>query len=313
MKNLLSRTKCSACCCVIIVIVLMSFYYIELLYDADIQILIETFNFYTKLHGEYCNVLKRNYYDKYYRYYNKDYDMNFSLSESRKRVLLMSYPRSGNHLTRGILECLLDYPTYGYLRETYSIYKQQTIGPGSALKKASKKRPFIRKYHSIKHIHTNRKYGQFGLIFLMRDPLECILSETKTKIYFWRNYEKEIKELMDLTNFYINWNNTNTKLLLYYEDYFNISVKWINLLKIQSYFGKDRITDNRLKFCMDNFENITNSILNALTRPPQAMNNLHHYRDEYYGTNPDSWPVIKVPPQQYKKVFHRYENLKPCH
>ena len=32
------------------------------------------------------------------------------------RILLLSYPRSGNHLTRVMIECLLQIETYGYTK-----------------------------------------------------------------------------------------------------------------------------------------------------------------------------------------------------
>ena len=158
----------------------------------------ESFKWYTSLsNGNYCksftNETIKNY-KHYYRQYNTN--NNESIEESRKRIILLSYPRSGNHLTRAILECLLNISTYGYQREHYSVYIERTIGAHTAKQTAQRKRPYIRKYHSVNHIKEMKH--PFGLILLVRDPLESITSECKTRPYFWKDYEHQMEEYLDL-------------------------------------------------------------------------------------------------------------------
>ena len=208
----------------------------------------ESFKWYTSLsNGNYCKPITNETIKNYKAHY-RQYNVNKSDSvvESRKRIFLLSYPRSGNHLTRAVLECLLNFPTYGYQREHYSVYIERTMSEYSARQYAKRNKPYIRKYHGVNHI--NEMQYQFGLIFLVRDPLESITSETSDRPYFWKDYERQMEEYLDLVTFYVNWKNEDTKLLLYYRDYFNISEKWINLLKIQSFFGKDIIGDDQLNF-----------------------------------------------------------------
>ena len=277
--------------------------------------MIKEFKWYSNLHGSYCNASRINRsidqintkYRKNYGHYNIP-SLNSS-SQARKRIFLVSHPRSGNHLTRAVLECLLETATYGYHRERYSIYMERHKPQIRAWRQANIQHPFIRKYHNIKHISSSMY--EYGLIFLIRDPVESIISGLKTRPYFWRNYEQAMESLLDLATFYINWNNSDTKLLLYYEDYFNISQKWINLFKIQSFFGKDRISDEQLKFCIDNFENVRNVALSALPRTAKGHNNLHHYRDSQRSIG-GYWPEIKVPLTEYNQVFNKYDNLHSC-
>eukprot|EP01084_Bolivina_argentea_P287034 492475_1 len=271
----------------------------------------KSFNLHTRLDGNYCDNISSNGYNTYYQKYNLN--NNNTISESRKRIFLLSYPRSGNHLTRSILECLLNYASYGYKREKNSIYIIRKKREREAIHDATHKQPYIRKYHVVEHIINASNSYQFGLIFLVRDPIECIISQTKHLQYFWRNYEFEMNGLLDLATFYLHWGNNKTKLLLYYEDFFNNdSIKWINLLKIQSFFGKHIVSNKRLNYCIEHFDNITNIAFGALKRTAKSSINLHYYRDIYYGNNADVWPLINVPHLQYKNVFQRYENVQSC-
>ena len=314
--------RCIICGVICILVVNWLYFNFELKYILQIQQLPhkdeiaevirlheERFQWHTSLHGEYCNNFSIDTESEIRRHYSK-YNEEVNREDALQRIFLLSYPRSGNHLTRAVLECLLQTPTYGYKREKHYVYLQREIPEMIAKRNANRSRPFIRKYHSVNHIRSREE--AFALIFVIRDPVESVTSNLKDTPYFWRHYEQEMQKTVDLASFYVHWKEEETKLLLFYEDFHDKSDRTKNLKKLQSFFGKEVISDDQMEFCVDHFENVANVALGALERTAKGHLNLHQYRDSYYGKLSTLWPVIKVPRQEFEIVFSKYENFQHC-
>tara|TARA_R110002060_G_scaffold23166_11_gene31364 strand:- start:4742 stop:5446 length:705 start_codon:yes stop_codon:yes gene_type:complete len=92
---------------------------------------------------------------------------------------ILSYPRSGNHLVRYIIEYLSERPTLGcrgasgvVTSADIPLYRRPSVKllNKTALKAAS---PISEKFHFSKYIP---KTGIDRLIFIWRDPIECYIS-----------------------------------------------------------------------------------------------------------------------------------------
>mmetsp|Transcript_30152 Transcript_30152/g.48230 ORF Transcript_30152/g.48230 Transcript_30152/m.48230 type:complete len:368 (-) Transcript_30152:74-1177(-) len=246
---------------------------------------------------------------------------NSDFEQTRSRVLLLSYPRSGNHLTRAMIECLLERATYGYEKETHHIYIERTVhDQAQAIKYANPENPYVRKIHQASAIPPALgEYDHIGLIYLIRDPIECILSENKYVPPFWKDYEYQFgHDFLNSPIFYNQWKHDDSKLLLFYEDYFNASTRFLNLKKLAGFFGEKRVPKQRLEFCIEHYDDVIGIGKDALQREATSDMNLHYYRDTYYGKkasagNVHKWPRLRVAEDLYNNVFSRYDNLEACH
>ena len=273
------------------------------------------FKWSTSLNGEFCDnkpLMEHKGRDLWKLSQN-----NVNFENTRSRVLLLSFPRSGNHLTRAMIECLLQTATYGYTKDTHTVYIPRKIEDQKiALQQATVKDPFIRKIHTPQAIPSEfMQYAEdgVGLIYLIRDPIECILSENKYVPYFWKDYEYQFGfNFLRSPEFFNQWNEDSSKLLLFYEDYYNQTTQHVNLKRLAEYFGEERVSKEQLEYCMDNYDDIIHIGLGALQRKSTSNKNLHFYRDKYFSKDQDNWPQLKVSEELYENIFYRYENIEPC-
>ena len=85
----------------------------------------------------------------------------------------MSYPRSGNHLVRTLIEVMSGRPTLGCPGNPNDVpihLKVEARGTGSIAMRSL--HPIAHKSHFLRHavIHEANSPGTWGLIFLTRDP-----------------------------------------------------------------------------------------------------------------------------------------------
>mmetsp|Transcript_32221 Transcript_32221/g.39634 ORF Transcript_32221/g.39634 Transcript_32221/m.39634 type:complete len:335 (+) Transcript_32221:78-1082(+) len=229
------------------------------------------------------------------------------------RGILLSYPRSGNHLVRMILECLLGSPTYGYAREEpmhqseIEKHNQTYISPSLYRgKHATSAHPFILKRHSYQHISDlySTMMGEF-IIYIVRDPLESLISHQETKSFPFRNYDDELHSIINNTRVYLSWFNKH-KHLLYYEDITSKDqhVAYQSLYGLSDFLNVSLAVCNR---CYRSMNNITTLGLKSLKRKAKAISTEHYYRDKY-----SYLPLIVYVPNDVYPIFERYGNSKPC-
>lgn len=135
--------------------------------------------------------------------------------------ILLSYPRSGNHLVRFFIELLSEIPTYGCKENEKDIEIYKNIFP--------EKVPFNISYFNKKdcyfkfHYPPPRNIRSNKLILIIRNPNEVLLRHKNYKLDI-KGYENFFKNI----DYYIN--HKGEKLLLYYEDIITNKHKFINTL-----------------------------------------------------------------------------------
>lgn len=132
-----------------------------------------------------------------------------------KENIILSYPRSGNHLVRFFIELLSEMPTYGCKGNKYDIeiYKnifQEEVPFNINISKLDINNCYF-KYHSppSKNISCDK------LILIVRNPKEVLLRHNNYKLNIngkWDSFETFFKNI----DYYNNYKGK--KLLLYYED-----------------------------------------------------------------------------------------------
>jgi len=157
--------------------------------------------------------------------------------------ILLSYPRSGNHLVRFFIELLSETPTYGCKSNQKDIEIYKNIFPKKVPFNISKfeQNDCYYKYHipPSKDVQTN------NLILIIRNPKEVLLRYHKYKLNFygrWDSFESYFNNI----DFYNN--HKGKKLLLFYEDIITNKSKFIdtlyNFLNINKPEKKEYILSN---------------------------------------------------------------------
>jgi hypothetical protein len=145
-----------------------------------------------------------------------------NIEKEEQENILLSFPRSGNHLCRFFIELLSELPTYGckggeFDIEIYKNYFSEYI-PFNIQKKFEKKECYF-KYHNLPSSGINTK----NLIFIIRNPREVLLRFCGQKIDI-NTYENYFR-IIDYYNSY-----KGKKLLLYYEDIITNKKEFIDKL-----------------------------------------------------------------------------------
>ena len=124
---------------------------------------------------------------------------------------LLSYPRSGNHLFRGVFEMATKIPSVGCVGST----KDTSILEKNALIYTPvSHEPILFKAHFIREIlyrETLDKKSEWRLIFLFRDPFDAIASQILREIKWFHigsNKDEHLKSLLKInTEMYLNSSN----------------------------------------------------------------------------------------------------------
>tara|TARA_Y100000389_G_scaffold68081_1_gene64502 strand:- start:609 stop:1271 length:663 start_codon:yes stop_codon:yes gene_type:complete len=137
-----------------------------------------------------------------------------------KENVLLSYPRSGNHLCRFFIELLSEIPTFGckdnckdieLFKNTYTDIIPFNIKTNYDINYC------FYKYHTI-----NKNNNVNDLILIIRNPLEIFAR-------FYENLDTKLFDTyFDNIDYFNNFNGN--KLLLYYEDIITDKIDFINKL-----------------------------------------------------------------------------------
>lgn len=200
--------------------------------------------------------------------------------------ILLSYPRSGNHLVRFFIELLTEIPTYGCIGSNMDIeiYKNKfSENIPFNITNFDKKDCYI-KYHNppSENIHTN------NLILIIRNPKEVLLRHNNYKLNI-SDYEIYFKNI----DFYNN--HKGKKLLLYYEDIITNKTDFINAL----YNFLDINNFQKKNYVLTNIEKLYYFSANPINRTSWGgvnSNNINFY--------------YKNIPKSIKNQFDHYLNNK---
>jgi len=206
-------------------------------------------------------------------------------------TFLLSYPRSGNHLVRGVLEFMLKIPTLGCENnekgdqplcerndEAKNFFQ---IESGVNMENWTE---IIRKAHKPNEISTDQ---ETKMIFLVRDPLECILSHHKLiKMIDVEWYESLLKE-------YEKW--PYEKIHFFYED-------WIinpndQIVKLGHFFN---VSDDQIKETVKWYPKIQEITKKCLVRKASTSHNPNYYKEQKKATIPNN----------LQRLYEKYTLLK---
>ena len=161
--------------------------------------------------------------------------------------ILLSYPRSGNHLVRFFIELLSGNPTFGCKGGVgeVNIYKNNV---SIHKNKFDKTIPFDIQdydvgdcYHKYHFAHDITPKDTGNLILIVRNPNEVLLRHCRNKLDY-----KSFQLYFDDIDFYNR--SEGKKLLLYYEDILTNKVEFVNalynFLNLQNKDKKEYVLDN---------------------------------------------------------------------
>ena len=203
--------------------------------------------------------------------------------------ILLSYPRSGNHLVRFFIELLSELPTYGCKGNKQDIEIYKNVFPEKVpfnISDFDKKDCYI-KYHNppSQNIRSNK------LILIIRNPKEVLLRHNNYKLNIkgsWDSYENYFKNI-DYYN-----NHKGKKLLLYYEDIITNKQKFINTLY-------DFLDVNNIEKKNDVLSNIDKLYYLSSKGKNRSWDGINSNSIDYY---------YKKIPESIKEEFDNYINDK---
>ena len=143
--------------------------------------------------------------------------------------IILSYPRSGNHLTRFFIELLSEIPTFGCYENPNDIEIYKNIFPEKInfnIKTDYKKDDCFTKFHyPPKNLNINPNKNK--LILILRNPREVLIRNNGFKLNITGNSDSYNIYFQNID--YFN-NFKGKKLLLYYEDIITNKINFINKL-----------------------------------------------------------------------------------
>lgn len=195
--------------------------------------------------------------------------------------ILLSYPRSGNHLVRFFIELLSEIPTYGCNGVKGDIEIYRNVFPEKVpfnISEFDKKDCYI-KYH----VPPSQNNNINKLILIIRNPREVLLRHNMRKrVSFlnikgeWDSYETYFNNI-DLYN-----NHKGKKLLLYYEDIITNKKEFVNTL----YNFLDINKPKKKNYVLSNIDKLYDLSSNGKNRKWGGINS--DSKDCYYKKIPDS-------------------------
>ena len=171
------------------------------------------------------------------------YCSRISYLTNKKQVpMVLSFPRSGSHLTRFFIELLSEAPTVGGPRNKLDIPIYLNIFPKEIPFNITKFEDYDKDLLYLKtHNVTYEKVEESKLIFLVRNPREVLLRHTKFKL----NINK-YNEYFDIIDYYNR--STAKKVCFFYEDMLQdkdeFIIKLYNFLEIKKPQKKEYVLKN---------------------------------------------------------------------
>ena len=167
--------------------------------------------------------------------------------------IILSYPRSGNHLTRFFIELLSEQPTFGCSCNTRDIpiYKNKFRNniPFNIDENNINKDMCYYKYHDSPQIDCK------NLIFIIRNPREVLLRHNNYEMKY-DNFDIYFQSL----DYYLNFNGN--KILFFYEDIITNKIDFVNKL----YNFLELSNNIKLEYVINNIDFLYNESKNGTYR-----------------------------------------------
>ena len=159
--------------------------------------------------------------------------------------ILLSYPRSGNHLTRFMIELLTERPTFGCPSNPLDIpiYQNKFKDPIPFNININTNTNTPTPQTSYYKYHGPTTDRAKDLIFIIRNPREVLLRHNHYKIN-----ENSFNTYFDCINFYLNFKGR--KIMFFYEDIITNKSDFINNL----YEFLDIKIPDKLEYVLNNID-----------------------------------------------------------
>jgi hypothetical protein len=198
--------------------------------------------------------------------------------------ILISYPRSGNHLCRFFIELLTQTPSFGNIGNPkyniepnlndIEIYKNDFSNhiPFNINKDYNKEDCFYKFHNPPPNEIIPEK-----CILLLRNPQEVLLRQNKNKINFNKTHWSNYYIYDDLISYYLNLQCK--KIIFFYEDIILDRIQFIE----QLYSFLECKNSNKLIFCKNNIDYLYELSITASNRV--WWGNLSNYNIDFYYQN----------------------------
>jgi hypothetical protein len=213
---------------------------------------------------------------------------------------LLSYPRSGNHLLRALIEALTQRPTSSF----YAIAgddRPLTSRTGAAddLGVDLARPPAYFKVHRLAHLGPEIDRGA-PLVFALRDPFESISSDFRAVphvlLRISGRWHREWEHVVENVREFDGWQGP--KVLLYFEDLMQAPAPAIRTLG--QFLDVDR---HRIEEVIAGFGDIGQTGLKSLPRAPRSQADPAYYRKKTW------FPARLSAPADLKHYFARYDSV----
>ncbi len=218
--------------------------------------------------------------------------------------ILLSYPRSGNHLTRFFIELLSERPTSSY--DKISLYETKYFKEIPFNIKKGSQDYIYRKEHFV--IHKDSK----NVIFLLRNPKEVLLRH-----YGFQYNEKSFDKYFNNIKQYLEFKGN--KKLFFYEDILTNKEQFIN--ELYKFLECDKV--DKLKYVLNNLDELwslslgmkytTQHIQRGVywggNKSKQCLNYYYKQTKKYNKTQFDNYLREKLKDPDFNFLIDKYGNI----
>lgn len=215
---------------------------------------------------------------------------------------ILSYPRSGNHLARFLIELLSEKPTLGCLGNPNDISLYQNTYSEEIpfnINDTTYSDCFI-KYHSVPTDKIER------LIFIIRNPREVLLRHHNYNMCFSKQNCDSFDLYFELIDYFLGFKGD--KLLLFYEDLIENREESTN--KIYRFLNIDK--KEKLNYVIENIEKLYTLSGTATNRGWGGINSdsINYYYKRLNGNKKisfDNYIQSKLENNNYKFIVEKYK------
>lgn len=186
------------------------------------------------------------------------------LRQSRKycTTVLLSYPRSGNHATRALIEAVTSRPTLGCEDSEKFLFPRHLVDRPIFLRAKSSYLPQSSEPAAVKRHQFRPEEGWDRLIVVLREPTDAIVSHVKdiTDAEFERHVEGEVRKWLQPVFLWQSW-DCNKRLLINYTDI--VTKPSLVYTQVSDFFGLNETRHLEI-------EKIFDAGIESLIRPPSS-------------------------------------------
>jgi hypothetical protein len=195
---------------------------------------------------------------------------------------ILSYPRSGNHLARFIIEILTGHPTKGCSDTDIPLHKEKYKYPVNFNMKSNE-------FYGIKQHNYDCIGKDDKILFIIRNPREVLLRHPCTYQHDDKYWDRMYFTVLDKFN-----SHQGKKLIIFYEDL--ITKKRDTCAKIYDFLDDTHKDEERLSYLMKNIGYLYDACYNIQNKKWECGRSKLE-KDHFYNN---------IPNETFKTKFNNY-------